>query len=465
MDFETDQWVVEINEKLKNHESSSMEIQKWKKHCIYAIPSCVADMNKKVYSPQTVSFGPYHHMKKHLLAMEEHKQRALVHFLRTCAKPLESLIKTMAKVEDDLRDCYKPLEWKNKNENNNGHSFLKMIIVDGCFMLEVLRFAFCDNNGDYAQNDPIFSCHGRLYTIPYIKRDMLVLENQIPMMILEKLIEFEGNQAQDPELLNKLILKFFWPGTTPIFKSFGKSSHILDLYRKSLLQHEPTHPTVIPKPIKSSKHKEDDEIIIPSARELQQVGITFQPSRTHSLKDVSFNGGILRIPSIILDDCTETTLLNLIAFERMHVGAGNEVSSFVFFMDNIIDKEIDVVILEQKGIVQNALGSDKAVAKLFNSLSRDVSVDRGGGGMDIVQVSVCRYCKKPWNKWRANLIETYFRNPWAIVSLAAAIFLFVLTFVQTVYTILQSYHPDSSSSSSPPPAGPFLPRRRPQPHF
>ncbi|XP_028798188.1 UPF0481 protein At3g47200-like [Neltuma alba] len=227
----------------------------------------------------------------------------------------------------------------------------------------------------------------------------------------------------------------------------------------------PLTPTIIPKPIKSSKHKEDDEIIIPSARELQEAGITFKPSRIHSLKDVSFNGGILRIPSIILDDCTETTLLNLIAFERVHVGAGSEVSSFVFFMDNIIDKEIDVVILEQKGIVQNALGSDKAVAKLFNSLSRDVSVDRQGGGLDIVQVSVCRYCKKPWNKWRANLIETYFRNPWAIVSLAAAIFLFVLTIVQTVYTILQFYQPDSSSSSSPPPAGPCLPRRRPQPHF
>ncbi|KAI9095406.1 hypothetical protein K1719_026440 [Acacia pycnantha] len=462
MDLETDDWVVQINEKLKSHEYSSMEIQKWKKHCIYSIPFCVKEVNKNAYNPQTVSFGPYHHMKNHLVAMEEHKKRALVHFLMRCGgKPLELLLESLAKVKEDLRDCYKPLDdqWGNKDQ-----SFLKMMILDGCFMLEVLRFADCDNGGCYAENDPIFSCHGKLHIIPYIKRDMVMLENQIPMMVLEKLIEFEGNQAhQDPESLNKLILKFLCPDT-PKLKTFGKCLHILDLYRKCLLQHEPTHPTTIPKQIiKSNKHKQEDEIIIPSARELQETGITFKPSKTHSLKDVSFNnnGGILRIPSIIVDDSTETKFLNLVAFERLHVGAGNEVSSFVFFMDNIIDNESDVVILEQKRILQNALGSDKAVAKLFNSLSKDVSVDREGG-LDIVQVSVCRYCKKPWNKWRANLIETYFRNPWAIVSLVAAIFLFVLTIIQTVYTIIPFYQHDNSNPSPPPRT--FIPRL-PPPRF
>ncbi|XP_054818004.1 UPF0481 protein At3g47200-like [Prosopis cineraria] len=436
-----------------------MEIQKWTKHCIYAIPSCVADLNKKAYSPQTVSFGPYHYMKNHLVAMEEHKHRALVHFLRRCnGKPLELLIESMAKVEEDLKDSYKPFDddrWKNKS-----HSFLKMMILDGCFTLEVLRFADSDDNGgDYADNDPVFSGHGRLHVMPYIRRDMLMLENQIPMAVLEILLEFDGNNNQDPEFLNKLILKFLC-AHIPIHKSFGKCLHILDLFRKSLLQHEPTHPTIIPKQIIASTklQQEDDELIIPSARELQESGIVFQPSKSHSLKDVSFDGaaGILRIPSIVVDDFTDTTSFNLIAFERMHVGAGNEVSSFVFFMDNIIDNEVDVVILKQKGIVQNALGSDKAVAKLFNSLSRDLAVAREGG-LDIVQVSVCRYCKTPWNKWRADLIETYFRNPWAIVSLAAAIFLFALTVVQTMYTINPFNH-DENSNPSPPPRPPFFPR-------
>jgi hypothetical protein len=139
-----------------------------------------------------------------------------------------------------------------------------------------------------------------------------------------------------------------------------------------------------------------------------------------------------------LDDGTEYMFLNLIAFERIHVGAGNEITSFIFLMDTIIDSAIDVPILSRSGILINALGNDKVVAKLFNSMSKEIPVERGRH-LDIVRNSMNRYCKKPWKKWRANLIHTYFRNPWALVSLVAAIFLFALTIIQTIYTVRQFY--------------------------
>ena len=47
--------------------------------------------------------------------------------------------------------------------------------------------------------------------------------------------------------------------------------------------------------------------------------------------------------------------------------------------------------------------------------------------------------------WRANLIHTYFRSPWAFLSLAAAVFLLGMTVMQTVYTVLQFYGGDSNS--------------------
>jgi hypothetical protein len=58
------------------------------------------------------------------------------------------------------------------------------MILDGCFMLEILR----GSTIDYASNDPIFSKHGKiLYIMPLIKRDMLMLENQLPMRVLDEL--------------------------------------------------------------------------------------------------------------------------------------------------------------------------------------------------------------------------------------------------------------------------------------
>lgn len=71
--------------------------------------------------------------------------------------------------------------------------------------------------------------------------------------------------------------------------------------------------------------------------------------------------------------------------------------------------------------------------------------------LDKVQRMVNVYCQKPWNMWRANLLHTYFRSPWAFLSLAAAIFLLVMTIMQTVYTVIPFYE---SPSASPPPATP-----------
>ncbi|KAL4379413.1 hypothetical protein GQ457_02G018230 [Hibiscus cannabinus] len=111
-------------------------------------------------------------------------------------------------------------------------------------------------------------------------------------------------------------------------------------------------------------------IIIRSAKELNEARIRFKKSKSVSLKDIEFRGGILRLPVIIVDDATESMFLNLIAFERFHIGAGNEVTSYIFFMDNIVDN-----VLHSRGIIQNALGSDKAVANLFNSLLKDITLE------------------------------------------------------------------------------------------
>jgi hypothetical protein len=221
----------------------------------------------------------------------------------------------------------------------------------------------------------------------------------------------------------------------------GKCRHILDLYRKSMIHEKPSHKTRIPKLTKmyACLEKGGEDHIIRSARKLQEGGIRFKKSETRSLRDFSFKRGVLRLPVLNLDDKTEYTFLNLIAFERLHVGAGNEVTSFVFLMDIIVDSAMDVSILNKKGILTSALGRDEIVADMFNSMSKEIPVERDGE-FDKVREAMYRFCNKPWKSWRSSLIQTYFRNPWAMVSLVAAIFLFGLTIIQTIYAILSFYH-------------------------
>jgi hypothetical protein len=181
-------WVVDVEKTLKEADKS-VEVSRWERHCIYRVPACIKDIKSKAYQPQVVSLGPFHHGDPNLLPMEEHKRRALRHLLRRARRPLDDFV---AAVEDDaeqLESAYMDLgvEWRAGIGSGGRERFLEMMIVDGCFLLEVMRTAAGKNVHDYASNDPIFSSHGILYMVPYIRRDMLMLENQLPLLVLQKL--------------------------------------------------------------------------------------------------------------------------------------------------------------------------------------------------------------------------------------------------------------------------------------
>lgn len=196
--FKKMNWVIEVNEELQKPTDRATETKQWSKRSIYKIPDCAKIHSKRSYKPQIISFGPYHHGDEYLLPMEDHKHRALLHFLKRSKKPLEYYISSLMEVIQDLKAAYDSLEEKWKLDTD---AFLKMMILDGSFMLETLRTA-TQTMDDYAPNDPIFSNHGRLYFMPYIKRDMLMLENQLPILVLEKLVEVENDD-------NNLKVKLF----------------------------------------------------------------------------------------------------------------------------------------------------------------------------------------------------------------------------------------------------------------
>ncbi|KAL1545151.1 UPF0481 protein isoform X1 [Salvia divinorum] len=443
-------WVTNVKDELsKLAETRSVESMRWEKQSIYRIPRSVKDLCSGAYQPQTVSIGPYHHGDEQLQSMEEHKHRALLVFLKRSKKPLRCYLNALFPAIEDLKHAYHHLDlnWKHDTE-----AFLRLMIVDGCFILEIMRTAIASPESiqkmDYANNDPIFSNHGTLYIVPYLKRDMLMLENQIPLLALAILFAAEDdnlvvNGLSKHDQLSVLILNFFsHPHDADKIHEYGKCLHILELCRRSMLMRLSCQKA---KPKKRwldclpSGGLKKGDVYIRSAMELTEAGIQFKKSKTRNLNDISFQGGVLKLPHIMVDDALESQYLNMIAFERFHVGAGNEVTSFVFFMDGIIDSARDVGLLHSCGIIQNALGSDKAVANLFNSLSRDVSLDPDSN-LAILHEKVSEYCGKPLPRWMAYAKHNYFTNPWVGLSIVAAIFLFALTGIQTVYTVLGYYH-------------------------
>jgi hypothetical protein len=176
---------------------------------------------------------------------------------------------------------------------------------------------------------------------------------------------------------------------------------------------------------------------MPSAAELREAGIHFKVSTGEGFAGtVSFERGVLRVPKIFLYDDAERMFLNLMAFEQLRPGAGNEVTAFVSFMDDLINTAKDVRLLRAKEIIESGLGSDEAVANLINNTLTKGSVMDEDSSLNDVLVEVDVYCKKRRNRWRAILLHTYFSNPWVFISLVAATILLVATVIQTVYAIL-----------------------------
>lgn len=163
----------------------SMVRPQWEsRHSIYRVPKYMKDMtNQDAYRPRMVSLGPFHHDDSSLLHMEVHKQRAVAQVVSRSGKPREEFTAAVEEIAEQLRAAYEDLD----EERWSGEEFVKLMVTDGCFLLEAMRTFW--NNGEvegYGSDDPVFSKHGNLYLRGCIISDMLVVENQLPMPLLQK---------------------------------------------------------------------------------------------------------------------------------------------------------------------------------------------------------------------------------------------------------------------------------------
>ncbi|CAL4992339.1 unnamed protein product [Urochloa decumbens] len=426
---------------LKHRDEVERELPLRVQPCIiYQVPGRVRKLNRKAYIPEVVSLGPFHHGKKDLLPMEEHKVRAVRHLLRRAGKEFEEFVAGMSEVAPQLERAYEGL-----HDNWSRPRLLQMLVTDGCFVLELMRIATRGRREiqEYAPDDPLFSRHGILYMVPYIRSDMLLIENQLPLLVLHKLVEIETGKSMLENSIKIMVLRFLSP-KSKVPTSAAPGLHPLNVFRSSLLSSPPAYQYL---DLRGGQHQGDHEttnniITIHSATDLYNAGIRFSVSKTESLRDISFRRGVLSLPKRDIQDSTERMLQNLMAFEQLHVGAGNDVTAYVFFMNTIVNSAVDVALLRSKGIIHNALGSDDAVVRLLGRISRKVVLDPDST-LDHVHRQLNVYCRNHVRAtlytWWANLINTYFRNPWTFLSLTAATLLLVFGITQTVYAILPYY--------------------------
>ncbi|KAJ0941212.1 hypothetical protein HanRHA438_Chr02g0091961 [Helianthus annuus] len=74
--------------------------------CIFRVPQSLAEINKEAYRPQIVSIGPYHHGKKDLEMIQEHKWRYLDDMITRTGKSLGVFMNIIVSMENKIRESY-----------------------------------------------------------------------------------------------------------------------------------------------------------------------------------------------------------------------------------------------------------------------------------------------------------------------------------------------------------------------
>ncbi|KAH8486182.1 hypothetical protein H0E87_027597 [Populus deltoides] len=350
------------------------------------VPSTFRDIQLKsdCYDPSSVvSIGPYHHGKEKLEEMEKLKVTYASQFVKDIKTPIAEIDREVEAVLSIAKNCYP----EDARRNFNDEQLAKMMFIDGCF---ILQFMHCLNgeNGDLKMSDQ---------QIFHVKRDLLLLENQLPFAVLHSLRTKRYQWLKD--LLREQSVSLDWSPPPPREEKSGTSyderqpahppptrqersgrrdderhpAHLLELlYYKSMYHYSSSNP-------KQAAKGSRGHCLYYSAKNLKKMGILFWPRWTGAITDVKFKSsifsGALKVPPIIIDEATKSLLLNLVAYETSAALDQLWVSSYICFMDSLIDDARDVEELRSNGIIINYLGADQKVANLFNDMGRSMTHD------------------------------------------------------------------------------------------
>ncbi|XP_042486588.1 UPF0481 protein At3g47200-like [Macadamia integrifolia] len=316
--------------------------------CIYRVHKRIRKMNEDAYTPDIVSIGPYHRGMENLQAMEDLKLQYLQTLLdRTRERTsLEEYVEALKKLEDEARGCYSEPIKLSSNE------FIEMMLFDGFFIIELFRKNFNSQYFRIDDNDLIFYSKSRS---AIVVRDLVLLENQIPMSILEKLFNLSMDPKHDSLPLIKMALYFFSGLIPQAMHKYPQNkdnievvahNHLLDLLAYTL----DSSLRVVKMPDLRTTVES-----LPCVTELLCSGVKFKKSPIYngSLIDIKYNEGVIEIPQLCVHDFTESFFRNLMAYEQYRFGGTPYITSYATLMDYLINSVDDVAFLRDWNYCQS----------------------------------------------------------------------------------------------------------------
>jgi hypothetical protein len=163
------------------------------------------------------------------------------------------------------------------------------------------------------------------------------------------------------------------------------------------------------------------------------------------LLDISFGKkwGImvkeLRMPPVYIGDHRGTVFRNMVAFEKCHKRCNPDMTTYMFFLDGLINSAEDVSVLHYKGIIHHSLGNDEHVAELINNIAKEIVPDMNESYLYKVVNEANEYLSCWRARFRASLVHNYLTS-WAVgLSTLGALLVLYFTFIQAICGFAEAY--------------------------
>ncbi|KAF5802268.1 hypothetical protein HanRHA438_Chr06g0266751 [Helianthus annuus] len=378
--------------------------------------------NSECYEPAVVSIGPYHHNRPALARAEKYKLITLEQYCLRTKETIKTLYNTVFEVVHDARKCY----IDGSTDAYSDHEFNQMMLRDACFILLYIELMPCAHTNVFLNNEYLGAIG-----FANIKRDLLLLENQIPFVVLEVLLKLRFPRDKGEEVLNKFF-NYLNYGEVMMKKDkkvleYKRPLHLLELYRSYFIS----------LPTQYKTHENFNYVkqnrAFASVTELKARWIFLRCTSDESTSDMEFNsyccyGEFMLAPRAVCP-YTKAIYLNMIAYEMCpHTPNDLRISTYIRVMKSLILQRADVKELLRNNILLHSLGSDEEVVKMYD----EFEVPAVNYYMfNQLRLGIEKLNERKYKTWVAELITDYFGSPWKALGSLVATAILVTSFVQT----------------------------------
>ncbi|CAN1161962.1 Putative UPF0481 protein At3g02645 [Linum perenne] len=442
---------------------------------IFHVPESVRIRDRQSFSPRILALGPYHHWSPDLYQLQNFKLAAAkrAHTKLRVSAEFKEFAPQLAHLASDLRSCY------DRHLSMSDAALAWIMAVDGLFLLDLLYF-----EEDLVPSPPSSISRNA------VVRDVLLLENQIPMLLLTKVLaDFSGESsitATGQSLtsvsvdLCRRVSPLELPDPDPAFRSENENPprHLLDLFYRLLLwaKEKPKTKTVdfvdeIPakKTVNLNnfirrasenlrrrilawlrKVSEDGAgSLIATATELRNAGVIFRIAEYGSVSGIDFDlqTKTLSLPSFTWRRNCDVALRNLVAYEAAAEPERPILARYVDLMSGMLQSTEDLKVLEEEGIIIGGEGAGEV-------FSRGMGFQNGSYStmLDGTIEAVNEFYKENRRIEVGKTVRRYVRRLMEVGTFVAALCLLVFFCLQVVLGIFESGSSGVTVTSSPAPA-------------